>query len=221
MKLSQRTINLLKNYATINPSIVFEEGNRIRTISEIKNILADANIEEDVPATFGIYDLNKFLGVVGMFKEPILDIKDKFAIVRSEESKQSFKFFFSEPSNLTSPKADLKLPKEDIQFELTESDLQSIKKASSALGAKDLVITPAGDGILNVTITDLKDATSNSSTLELEAAFSKDDFKIILNTENLKMIPASYNVAISGKVLTKFESDDVTYYIAVEHTSRF
>lgn len=221
MKLSQKTISLLKNFATINPSIVFEEGTRLRTISEIKNVLADADIEENIPATFGIYDLNKFLGVVSNFDEPVLDIQDKYVNVTGEGSRQKFKFFFSDPANLTAPKADLNLPGEDITFELSASDLSAIKRAAQTLGAKDLVIEPTDNDELNLTITDLKDNTANSSTLTIPGAYSKDSFKIIINTDNLKMIPGDYSVAISGKILTKFASDDVTYYIAVEHTSKY
>ena len=103
MKLNQKTVSLLKNFATINPSIVFEEGSRIRTISEIKNVLAEANILESIPKTFGIHELNQFLGVISMFDEPVLDIQDKYVNVSGEGSKQRFKFFFKLSTSLNLP----------------------------------------------------------------------------------------------------------------------
>ena len=187
MKLNQKTVSLLKNFATINPSIVFEEGSRIRTISEIKNVLAEANILESIPKTFGIHELNQFLGVISMFDEPVLDIQDKYVNVSGEGSKQRFKFFFTDPSQLTKPAGDLSMPKEDITFDLCGADLAAIRKASQTLGTRDLVIEPGKEGWITLTITDLKDKTSNSSTLELNANYTKDDFKIILNTMGIKL----------------------------------
>ena len=73
MKLSDRTINLLKNFASINQSILFKQGNQLRTISVMKNILAEANIDEDIPQEFGVYDLSQFLNSLGLFKEPELN----------------------------------------------------------------------------------------------------------------------------------------------------
>ena len=42
MKLSSKTIELLKNFSSINQSILFKEGSKLRTISVMKNILAEA-----------------------------------------------------------------------------------------------------------------------------------------------------------------------------------
>lgn len=63
MQVSNETIEVLKNFAGINPNIVISPGQKLKTISEAKNIMAEADITEDFPLEFGIYDLHEFLSV--------------------------------------------------------------------------------------------------------------------------------------------------------------
>lgn len=215
MKLSNETITVLKNYAGINPNIVFKPGNVLSTISEVKTVLAEANISEDIPSEFGIYDLNQFLSVLAMFKDPELEIKDNFILIKS--GKSCFKYFFSDPRNLTAPTSSIAMPEADVVFDLSAEDLNAIKKASGTMGAKDLVIEPG----LTLTITDLKDATANSFQMDVPGDAKKDKFKIILNIDNLKILPGDYKVSIAGKTLAQFVGETATYYIAVEHNSKY
>ena len=74
MKLSESTLSLLKNFSTINQSILFKQGTKLRTISVMKNILAEATITEEIPKDFGIYDLNQFLNGLSLHQSPELDL---------------------------------------------------------------------------------------------------------------------------------------------------
>jgi hypothetical protein len=64
IKISKRTLDILKNFSTINSGILVNEGNVLTTLSSTKNILAEAHVDETFPRQFAIWDLNKFLGTV-------------------------------------------------------------------------------------------------------------------------------------------------------------
>ena len=221
MKLSENTIHILKNFASINSNIVVQAGNELKTMAEAKNILANSTVEETFPAEFGIYDLNEFLSVVGMFDEPELEFDDEMNFVLVKEGRQKVKYFFSDPSILTSPSKAVKMPPADVSFSLTEANLNQIKRASSALGVSDLVIAPV-DGVVTATVTDVKDKTANSLVIDLGVEAGDEDYSLVFNVANFKMIPDSYDVEISSKLISKFSSTSgLEYFIALEKTSTY
>jgi hypothetical protein len=225
MKLSYNVISVLKNFVSINSNIVFRPNEPIKTMSEAKNILAKASLPEfEVTQTFGIYDLNEFLGAISMFEDPDLEFKDNFVLI--SENGRSIKYFFSDPEILTSPTKDIVLPSEDVQFVLTESDLASIRRAASTLGVTDLIVSSEeGSETASLQITDIKDSTSNTYQMELSnVTLNKNDaFKFVFNVSNLKMIAGTYDVTISSKLISRFveTTSNLEYYIALEKSSTF
>ena len=159
MKLSDQSVAVLKNFASINSNIVFRTGNTIKTMAEAKNVLAKATVTEVFPdQEFGIYDLNEFLGVVGMFTQPELKFTDDMKSVSIVEDKRSVKYFFSDPSILTSPSKDVSMPSTEVSFTLTAEDLTTLRKAASTLGVSDVVITGEEDSTTaKVMVTDVND----------------------------------------------------------------
>ena len=222
MKLSNETITSLKNFAGINPNLVIHPGNTIKTISEAKNIFASATVDTEFDTSFGIYDLNEFLGVVSMFKDPDIVVSEKFATI--SEGKRSVKYFFSDISILTSPAKDIKMPECELNFTLTDDDLSAIRRASSTLGLNDLTITRNDDSLV-LRVTDTKDATSNTYDIELENATIATDqqFSFVFSIPNLKMMTGDYEVAISSKLISKFTNTEnkASYYIALEKSSTY
>lgn len=223
MNLSQDTVGILKNFAAINPNIVMKEGSTVKTISEARNILASADISEEIPAEFGIYDLNEFLNVVGLFPEPVLLFEnDKQVRVADASGKQSVKYFFSDPSVLTSPQKDITMPSVDVSFILTAVQLNALRKAASTLGVTDLIVKGDDDGV-TVSVTDQKDPTSNSYELKLDDVTRDGNFEVVFNINNLKVIPGDYQVDISKKLISNFKLQGlaVQYWIALEKNSTF
>lgn len=220
MKLSADTVNLLKNFATINSNIVIQEGNVLRTMAEAKNVLAKAEVDETFEGTFGIYDLGEFLSVYGMFNDPDLDFASDMNSVTIREGRSSVRYFFSDPEILTTPGKDINMPAVDVNFTLTADDLASIRKASSALGVPELVITEE-DGQLVGVVTDTKNSTANSFKIELQAGTSQTTgFKYVFTIANFKLTAGDYNVDISSKLISKFTNEDGTqYFIALEKSS--
>lgn len=223
MNLSQDTVGILKNFASINPNIVLKVGNTVKTISEAKNIMAAADISEDIPVEFGIYDLNEFLNVVSLFDEPVVQFEDtKKCRIADARQKQSVNYYFSDPSILTSPQKDIIITEFDVTFTLTGNQMNSLRRAAATLGVSDMVIE-GKDGDVVIKVTDLKDPTSNSYELEIATSNASGNFNLVFNINNLKVIPGDYQVDISKKLIAKFNHQEfnVHYWIALEKNSTF
>jgi len=226
MNLSHDTIAILKNFASINSNIVFRSGSVLKTMAEAKNVLASATVTEVFPdAEFGIYDLNEFLGVLSMFDTPELKFSEDMNSVSLVEGKRSVKYFFSDPSILTAPSKDIKMPEAEVKFTLSVDELNALRKAASTLGVSDVIITGvAGSTTVVANVTDVKDQTSNSFQIELSnVERTPDAFSFIFNIANFKLIAGDYNVAVSSKLISHFKHATlgVEYWIALEKSSTF
>ena len=220
MKLSDNTLSLLKNFSTINQSILFKAGNKLRTISVMKNILAEATVAEEFPQDFGIYDLGQFLNGLGLHHSPELDFKNEGHVV-IREGKMRSKYFFADPNVIiTPPEKPIELPSEDVTFELSTDQLDKLLKAAAIYQLPDLSVV-GGEGVVKVLVRDKKNDTSNDFSItvgETDTVFSFN-FKV----ENIKILPGTYEVVVSQKLLSRFtaKNHDLTYYIALEPDSTF
>jgi hypothetical protein len=220
MKLSDKTLTLLKNFSSINQSILFKEGNSLRTISVMKNILAEASIDEEIPKDFGIYDLNQFLNGLALHQNAELDFdNDNYAVIR--EGKMRSKYFFADPSVIvTPPEKSISLPSEDVCFELSTQQLDKLLKAASIYQLPDL--SAVGEaGVVKIVVRDKKNDTSNDFSIVVGE--TNDEFVFNFKVENIKILPGKYEVVVSKKLLSRFKSTDydLTYYIALEPDSTF
>ena len=220
MKLSDKTISVLKNFSSINQSILFKEGSKLRTISVMKNILAEATVTEEFMKDFGIYDLNQFLNGLSLHGSPELDFgNDGYVVIR--EGKSRSKYFFADPNVIvTPPEKPIQLPSEDVCFELSTDQLEKLLKASAVYQLPDLSAV-GENGVVKIVVRDKKNDTSNDYAVvvgETDAEFSFN-FKV----ENIKVLPGTYEVVVSQKLLSRFTSKnhDLTYYIALEPDSTF
>jgi len=220
MKLSDKTISVLKNFSSINQSILFKEGSKLRTISLMKNILAEATVTEEFAKDFGIYDLNQFLNGLSVHQSPELDFTNEgYVMIREGDSRS--KYFFADPNVIvTPPEKDITLPSEDVCFELSTAVLEKLLKAAAVYQVPDLSAI-GENGVVKLVIRDKKNDTSHGHEEivgETDATFSFN-FKI----ENIKVLPGTYDVVVSQKLLSRFTSKnhDLTYYIALEPDSTF
>jgi len=220
MKLSDKTLTLLKNFSTINQSILFKHGSSLRTISVMKNILAEAEIDEEIPKDFGIYDLNQFLNGLALHQKPELDFEDDSYVIIKEGRSRS-KYFFADPKVIvTPPDKEITLPDETVSFELSTSQLDKLLKAAAIYQLPDLCVV-GGEGVVKVLVRDKKNDTSNDFSVivgETDSVFSFN-FKV----ENIKIVPGTYNVVVSQKLLSRFTCQNyaLKYYIALEPDSTF
>ena len=220
MKLSPETITTLKNFASINQSILVKECSRLRTISVMKNILAEADVKETFTKDFAIYDLNQFLNGLSLHQDPDLDFSnDTHLIIR--EGKRRVKYFFADPEVIvTPPDKELELPSQDVCFQLEHSQLDKLIKASAVYQLPDL--SAVGEaGVVKLVVRDKKNDTSN----EFSIVVGETDSEFVFNfkVENIKIIPGTYDVIVSKKLLSKFSNPkfNLDYYIALEPDSTF
>ena len=222
MKLSDKTINLLKNFSNINQSLLFKQGNKLRTISVMKNILAEATVEEEFPKDFGIYDLPQFLNsVVVLYNNAEFDFaNDNHVVIK--EGRMKSKYFFADPSVIVTPPQEEKitLPSEDVTFEVSTEQLDKLLKAASLYQLSDLAVV-GGDGVVKLLVRDKKNDASNDFSIIVGE--TNDVFSFNFKVENIKILPGNYEVVVSSKLLSRFTSkgQDLTYYIALEPDSTF
>ena len=218
MKLSNGTINVLKNFSTINQNLVIKEGSDISTMSAMKNIVAKAKVEEDFIKEFAIYDLNEFLSALSLFEKPDLDFQDDYVVITEEGSAKSLKYWYSDPSVVTTPTKDITMPSNEVQFDFSSDSLAEITKAASVIGAPDMVLEKG-----KLRVTDKKNTTANDYATELDVPESDVDYKFWFKVENLKLLPGSYSVEVSSKNISRFSNSnvDIEYFIALEPESSY
>ena len=220
MKLSDSTLTLLKNFSNINQSILFKKGKSLRTISVMKNILAEATINEELPKDFGIYDLNQFLNGLSLHNNPDLDFEnDNFVVIKEGRSRS--KYFFADPNVIVKPpEKSIELPTEDVSFELKTEQLDKLLKAAGIYQLPDLAVI-GENGVVKLVVRDKKNDTSNDYAVVVGE--TEGNFVFNFKVENIKLIPGSYDVVVSQKLLSKFtcREHDLTYYIALEPDSTY
>jgi hypothetical protein len=217
MKLEPRTIQILKNFASINQSLIFnagdQDGSDLSTISPSKTILAKAWIKEEIPCKFGIYDLNRFINAMSIFQEVDIEPSEKVVTIKGPNGAVT-RYTCTDPGNIVSPPAkEIAMPKVDVEFWLTDLDFTKAMKALGILGLPEVAITGDREKVYLEAI-DSKNPTSDNFKLPLGETSS--EFKFIFKAENLKILSGDYAVKISSKGLANFVGANVEYYIAVE-----
>ena len=222
MKLSSNTISVLKNYASINQNLVIKEGKEITTMSAMKNIVARAEVEEEFPQEVAIYDLNEFLSALSLFKSPNLQFQDTYVNITEENNpKTSLKYFYSDPSVVTTPSKMITMPSNEVTFTLESSTLSDITKAAAVISSADLVLENSS-GTPSLTVKDKKNDTANSYSTGVDTK-GEGNFSFFFKVENLKLMDGKYTVEVSSKNIShmKNESTPIEYWIALEPESNY
>jgi hypothetical protein len=220
ISISPDTLSILKNFSGINPNVILRPGQKIKTISEAKNILAIADVAEDFPRDMGIYDLNEFLSVFSIVDDGKLEFNEKSCNISNGKSR--VQYFFSEPSILTTPQKDITMPSCEVNLTFTKSTLDQVRKAASVLGHTEMAIVGSEEGI-QIRVQDSKDATANTYEMEVSAESQETPFEFVMNISNLKIMDGDYNVGISSKLISNWKntSKSVEYFIALEKSSKY
>lgn len=230
MELSNFTMQVLKNFASINSNIVINAGKTIMTVAEAKNILASADVEEMFPQEIGIYDLSEFLSVIGLVSSPTLRFTDKYVQIGDASGRAQIKYFFSDTDNLTKPSETnvrnkgIPMPEANVSFTLDQGTLNNLKRAAGALGHTQVSITGTSK-LITLSVVDQDNSTSNTYSIDVDGQADTDQFNFIYNIANLKVIPADYKVEISSKLISKFTSlnleKELKYWVALEKSSTY
>ena len=220
MKLSDTTISVLKNYSSINQNLKINAGNSLSTMSAMKNIVAQAKVEETFEKNVAIYDLNEFLAAMSLFDKPKLDFQDEYVMMGSDDDATSLKYWYSDPSVVTTVTKEITMPTPEVSFTLASEELSNITKAAAVIGVPDMVLE---NGVLKVT--DKKNQTANAFSMDVVLGSQNDDtdYKFWFKVENLKLMAGTYDVSVSSKNISHFKNKnvDVEYFIALEPESYY
>ena len=218
MKLSNETISVLKNFSTINANLMVNAGSSLSTMSAMKNIVAKADVTEEFPSDFAIYDLNEFLSALSLFGKPDLEFGNDFVIITEEGTSKSLKYWFSDPSVVTTPSKEISMPSTELTFNLSSDTLNEITKAAAVIGVPDMAL--AGGKLM---VTDKKNSTANAYETSLDVGDVAAEYKFWFKVENLKVMPGAYDVEVSSKKISHFTNTKlgVQYWIALEPESSY
>ena len=224
MKLSNETVSILKNFATINQNLMVKEGSSLATMSAMRNIVAISTVKETWPTDFAIYDLNEFLAALSLFEKPDLEFRDDFVIM--SEDGRILKYWFSDSSVVTTPSKEIVMPECEVSFSLENSLLSNVQKAAAVIGVPDMVLEGMNRGIALLKVTDKKNATANDYAVKIDV--NNDDgknlpYKFWFKVENLKLLSGAYDVGVSSKNISHFvnKNVDIRYWIALEPESKY
>lgn len=229
MKISQDTLAVLKNYSTINSNLIVLSGTTLKTISPTKNIMVEAEVKEDFPTEFCIWDLSKFLATVSMFKDPQFQFEDKYVLISSEGSRAKVRYYYSNAEMLDAQILQIiksgksfNMPEPVVEFTLDAKDFTELQKAAAVLAAPDLALRNT-NGRLTLNVFDRKDNTGHTYSIDVGEYDGDDSFEFMFKSENLRMIPGTYTVKVSDKKVAQFDSKngELTYWISLETDSKF
>jgi hypothetical protein len=217
MKISTNTLNVLRNFAKINPSIVIAEGNVLKTISTSKTIMAKATVETTFDKRFAIYNLDRFLSTLSLFAEPELVFENKSVTIFGNNKKSQYTY--ADESTVTkAPEKEIKLPSVDVTFNLTNDNLKDVEKAAGVLALPEISVV--GDGT-TVSLQAFDSKNPSGDVYSIEIGTTDKVFRAIFKSENIKIIPGDYQVSISSAGISHFSGKEADYWIAVEASSQF
>jgi hypothetical protein len=219
---SKNTLTILKNFSSLNSNLLVHPGNVIKTITPSKTGMAVATVEENFDVEFGIWDLNKFLGVISLFNNPTFAFGEKSVKIKNGGD-SVVNYYYSEPRLLTYPTKDVNMPKIDISITLTEKNFNELQKAASVMQLPDLSFKSDDDSIVAM-VSDLSDPTSNSYKVVVGNGNNLPEFLFNFKMENIKILPGDYKINFAKNVVGEFihQSIPVKYWFAMEaSTSKY
>ena len=217
MKFSNETLSVLKSFTDINKSILMKPGNVLKTITPEKTLIAIAEIPDEIPSEACVYDLSRFLSILSLYNDPDVEFGDKYFII--SEGKRRTKYVYADVSMIhTPPEKDINIPSEDVVVNVTESDLSSVLKAAGVLQFTEIAfVGESGKCYLKA----IDSANDNADDFGVEIGETDDEFKVIIKTDNLKLMPMDYKVTICSKGISEFKGDNVTYFVAIDSKSTY
>ena len=217
MKFSERTLTILKSFATINRSIQMKEGNTLKTITPERTLIASATIPDTIPSEACIYDMSRFLSILSLYADPDVEFHDKYFII--SEGKRRTKYLFADVSMIhAAPDKEIKIPSSDVTVDVSWDDMQSVLKAAGVLQFNEVAFVGENGTCYLKAIDSTNEGTDDYG---VEIGETSDTFKIIIKTDNLKLLPQDYRVTLCSKGISEFKGENVTYFVAIDSKSTY
>ena len=214
MNFSNETLSVLKNFATINPSVAFRPGQVVRTISPQKTIMAAANVTETFDSTAAIYDVSRFLNTLQLFDNPDVQFGNNLFTIKGGSKSLRYNYA-SESLIITPPEKDITIPNPEVTLKISWQDIDSVIRATGILQLPEVAFE-SRSGDVYLCAVDSKNPSADTYDILLAEDLGTEDFKMVIKTDNLKLMPCDYEVALSSKGMAHFKSQKVQYWIAIE-----
>lgn len=219
MNFSDNTLNVLKNFSTINPSVMFRPGQTIRTISPQKTVMASASVDEEFDTPAGVYDLSRFLATLSLFEDADIQFDNDSFVIKGGRSGVKYTYA-AESMIVTPPDKDITVPNPEVQVSVEWSDIQNVIRAAGVLSLPEVCFR-SENGNVYLSAIDSKNPTADKYDVMVAENATSNSFEMIIKTDNLKLLPADYEVSLSTKGMAHFKSPRVQYWIAIESNSKF
>jgi len=217
MKFSERTLTILKSFSTINKSILMKPGGVLKTVTPEKTLVASATIPDQIPSQACIYDLSRFLSILSLYKDPDVEFHDKYFMIN--DGRRKTKYVYADISMIhAAPEKEIQLPSLDVVVDVSWEDLQSVLKAAGVLQFSEVAFVGTEGKIW---LKAIDSNNQNSDDYGVEIGTTSDEFKIIIKTDNLKLLPQDYKVSLCAKGISEFKGTDVTYFVAIDTKSTY
>ena len=219
MNLNVKTLEVLKNFYSINPSLVVKEGNVLTTISTNKTVLAKATVPDTFTQRFAMYNLGRFINSVTSYENAELTFNDKYVVIQESGKAESTKLTYADESGIkVPPDKQLVLSSIDASCKITTANLRTIQKHLGILDVPEIAFVGDGSNIYLQTV-DSKNVSSD--TFSITIGTTDKTFRALFKAENIKVIPGDYDVEICSKGISHFKGQDIEYWIAVEANSTY
>jgi len=221
MKISETTVEVLKNFAAINMSLQFKEGTSLRTVSPQKSVLAEATISEDIPRGFAIFDLNQFLSTFQAFQDPDIGFDEKQITVTNGSGGKAYISYADVGNIITPPDKELSIPSTDVKIMIKSDAMSNALKMAGILELPEVALVGKGSAVY---LTALDSKNMGSNKFETPVGETQDEFRLIFKVDNLKLLPRDYDVEVSSKGISRWDAigvPKVRYFIATETSSSF
>ena len=222
MRLAKETVDFLKNFSSINSQIMVRKGKVLRTISPQKTIMAQAELEDELPVDFAIYELSQFISALSLFQDADIDFHERFLDINGANG-SNLRYVYASPENIiTPPNKEIRLPSKDVTAQVTQSNLASVIKAAAVLSLAEVSIFSDGKSV-SLVAGDTRNKSSNAFRVPLDHHPVSSAFTMTFKTENLVKLMSSvdYELTLSSKGLSHFKSDRIQYWVPTESTSKF
>jgi len=221
MQFSNETVNVLKNFSQINPSIAIKPGNKLSTMSPGKSIMANAVVQDVFPSNGAIYDLGRFLGVVSLFEQPTYSFNETHIDIR--DNQKSVAYTFCSEDMVIKPSKDDIMVSPDVNINITNDNIQQVLRAATIMSLPNVCIS--GTDVIQLKAVNSEGTSTDEYAQVIGSNDTGHKFNFIFKSENLKLLPDDYNVIIDSRGISQFRSakatPKLTYWIAVEQNSEF
>jgi hypothetical protein len=192
-------------------------GDILKTVTPEKTLVASATIPDQIPSQACIYDLSRFLSILSLYKDPDVEFHDKYFMIN--DGRRKTKYVYADISMIhAAPEKEIQLPSLDVVVDVSWEDLQSVLKAAGVLQFAEVAFVGTEGKIW---LKAIDSNNQNSDDYGVEIGTTSDEFKIIIKTDNLKLLPQDYKVSLCAKGISEFKGTDATYFVAIDTKSTY